>query len=254
LPQAEVNGVSINYVVGGTGSQTIVFIHGLGENLESWRQQINYFSKNFKTVAVDLRGHGKSGMQKKKPLISDFAGDVLGLLDYLTTKRAHFCGLSLGGLVVFESYKIRPEFFASMILVGTRPQYPPAQTGALEAMSMEIIGEEVATFALAANVPESLRKEVAKMVAATRKDAYIQAAEASSMLNYTDLLPKIEVPTLIIVGDKDIVAPVDSAEQIRQNVKGSVLKTMQGVGHLPNRERPQEFNTIVEEFLQSTKG
>ena len=114
--------------------------------------------------------------------------------------------------MVFEVYRRYPDSFLSMILVATRPRYPPAQPAALEGMSMEIIGEEVATFALAASAPESLREEVGKMIAGTRKDIYIQSAEATSMLNYTDLLAKIRVPTLIIVGDRDIVTPVDSAE------------------------------------------
>lgn len=253
MPEAQVNGVKINYVAEGKGPETIVFIHGLGENLESWRQQLKYFSRNLRAVALDLRGHGKSDTGKKKIEIVDFARDVIGLLSHLGTSKAHFCGLSLGGLVVFEAYKIDPHYFSSMILVGTRRQYPPAQVAALEGMSMDIIGEEVATFALAANASESLRKEVAKMIAATKKDSYIQSAEASSMLDYSDLLPRIKVPTLIIVGDKDIVAPVDSAEQIKNSISESILRVMPGVGHLPNRERPEEFNTIVKEFLDSIR-
>jgi 3-oxoadipate enol-lactonase len=252
LPQIEINNVKINYVTEGKG-EAIIFIHGLGEYLESWRNQIQYFSKNFQAVALDLRGHGKSGVPKKRIEIRDFALDVKGLLDYLDIKKAHFCGLSMGALVVFEMYKLHPEYFLSMILVGARHQFPPAQTAALEGMSMEIIGEEVATFALAAKAPEVLRTEVAKMVAGTRKDVYIQSAEATSMLNYADLLPTIKVPTLIVVGDLDIVTPVSSAEQIQKSISGSVLKIMKGVGHLPNRENPNEFNNILKEFLDGLK-
>lgn len=251
MPVVEVNGVKINYVVEGEGPEVIVFIHGLGENLESWKHQIKYFSKDLKTVALDLRGHGKSGIPKKRIEIGDFAGDVAVLLNHLGISKAHFSGLSMGALVVFELYKKNPDSFLSMILVATRPRYPPAQPAALEGMSMEIIGEEVATFALAASAPESLREEVAKMIAATKKDVYIQSAEATSMLNYTGLLPKIKVPTLIVVGDLDIVTPVDSAEILNKDISGSVLKIMRGVGHLPNRERVEEFNTTLKEFLDT---
>lgn len=253
MPEVEINGVKINYVVEGEGPETIVFIHGLGEYLESWKHQIKFFSKDFKVIALDLRGHGKSGIPKKKIEIEDFAGDVTGLLNHLGIKKAHFCGLSMGALVVFELYKRHPNYFLSMILVATRPQYPPAQTAALEGMSMETIGEEVATFALAASAPESLREEVAKMIAGTPKDVYLQSAEATSILNYTDLLPKIKVPTLIIVGDLDIVTPVDSAEILNKDIPGSILKIMRGIGHLPNRENPEEFNSILKEFLDKLK-
>lgn len=253
MPQVEINNVKMNYVTEGEGKEAIVFIHGLGEYLESWRHQIQFFSKDFRTVALDLRGHGKSGVAKKKIEVRDFALDVKGLLDYLGIKKTHFCGLSMGALVVFEMYKLHPQYFRSMILVGARHQFPPAQTTALEGMSMEIIGEEVATFALAAKAPEALRMEVAKMIAGTRKDVYIQSAEATSMLNYAELLPTIKVPTLIVVGDLDIVTPVASAEQIQKSIFGSALKIMKGVGHLPNRENPNEFNSILKEFLDSSK-
>lgn len=253
MPQIEINNVKINYVIEGQGEEAIIFIHGIGENLESWRYQIQFFSAKFKVVALDLRGHGKSSAPKKKIEIKDFALDVKALLDHLGIKKAHFCGLSMGALVVFEMYKLHSEYFLSMILVAARHQFPPAQTAALEGMSMEIIGEEVATFALAARAPEELRREVAKMIANTRKDMFIQSAEATSMLNYAELLPTIKVPTLIVVGDLDIVTPVASAEQIRKSISGSVLKIMKGIGHLPNRENPDEFNNILKEFLSSLK-
>lgn len=253
MPEVEINDVKINYVAEGKAPKTIVFIHGLGENLESWKHQTKFFSKDFKVVALDLRGHGKSGVPKKKIEMDDFAGDVMGLLNHLGIKKAHFCGLSMGALVIFELYKRHPDYFLSMILVATRPRYPPAQTAALEGMSMEVIGEEVATFALAASAAESLREEVAKMIAGTQKDVYLQSAEATSMLNYTDLLPKIKVPTLIIVGDRDIVTPVHSAEILNRDIPRSILKMMRGIGHLPNRENPEEFNNTLEEFLNKLK-
>jgi pimeloyl-ACP methyl ester carboxylesterase len=253
LPQVEVNGVKINYIVEGDMPTALVFIHGLGEYLESWKNQITFFSKDYRVVALDLRGHGKSAVPKKRIEIGDFAADVKGLIDHLRIKNAYFCGLSMGALVVLELYKKHPEYFLGVILVAARHQFPPVQTGALEGMRMEILGEEVATFALAANAPEALRNEVAKMVAATNKSAYLQSAEATSMLDYSEVLSIVKVPTLIVVGDLDIVTPVDSAQTINKAIAGSVLKIMHGVGHLPNRERPEEFNNTLKEFLYTIK-
>ena len=251
LPEVEISGVKINYVATGKGTEVIVFIHGLGENLRSWKHQLESFSKAFQVVALDLRGHGKSSVPKKKIEIGDFAEDVRGLLENLDIKKAHFCGLSMGALVLFELYKKHPDCFLSMILVATRHRYPPAQTAALEGMNMEIIGEEVATFALAASAPESLKEEVAKMIADTKKDIYLQSAEATCMIDYADLLPKIKVPTLIVVGDLDIVTPIDSAEILNQVIPKSTLKIMRGTSHLPNIEKPQEFNNILQAFLDT---
>jgi len=194
-----------------------------------------------------------SKVPQKRIEIGDFAADVKGLIDYLGIKNAYFCGLSMGALVVLELYKRHAGSFLGMILVAARHQFPPAQTEALEGMSMEILGEEVATFALAANAPEALRNEVAKMVAATNKSAYLQSAETTSMLDYSEVLSSVRVPTLIIVGDLDIVTPVDSAQTINKAIARSVLKIMHGVGHLPNRERPLEFNNTLKEFLDTVR-
>jgi pimeloyl-ACP methyl ester carboxylesterase len=186
--------------------------------------------------------------------IVDFAEGVIGLLNHLGIKKAHFCGLSMGALVVLETYKKYPNYFLSMILVSARPKFPPAQTAALEYMSMEAIAGQVAVFALAASASESLREEVAKMVTGTRKDMYIQSAEATSSLDYTDLLHKIKVPTLIVVGELDVVTPVDSAELINKSIHTSNLRVMPGVGHLPNRENPNEFNKILKSFLDKIEA
>jgi 3-oxoadipate enol-lactonase len=253
LPQVEVDGVKINYVVEGDGPTALVFIHGLGEYLESWKNQITFFSRDYRVVALDLRGHGKSAVPKKRIEIGDFATDVKSLIDHLGIEKAYFCGLSMGALVVLELYKTHQECFLGMILVAARHQFPPTQTGALEGMSMTILGEEVATFALAANAPEALRNEVAKMVAATNKSAYLQSAEATSMLDYSEVLSNVKVPTLIVVGDLDIVTPVDSAQTINKAIADSVLRIMHGIGHLPNRERPEEFNALLKEFLDTMK-
>jgi len=73
------------------------------------------------------------------------------------------------------------------------------------------------------------------------------------MLDYSEVLSSVKVPTLIVVGDLDIVTPVDSAQTINKAIAGSVLKIMHGVGHLPNRERPEEFNSLLKGFLDTVK-
>jgi 3-oxoadipate enol-lactonase len=71
------------------------------------------------------------------------------------------------------------------------------------------------------------------------------------MIDYADLLPRIKVPTLIVVGDLDIVTPLDSAEILNKDIPKSTLKIMRGTGHLPNIEKPQEFNNILQAFLDT---
>lgn len=253
MPKVKINDVDINYTVKGEAAENIVFIHGLGENIKSWKHQLRYFSKSFTVIALDLRGHGKSGIPEKRIEMQDFSKDVIGLLNYLEIKDAHFCGLSMGALLIFETYKKYPNRFSSMILVSTRPCYPPTETGVLEGVTMEEIGKAVAGFALAPSAAQMLKEETAKMISQTRKDMYIQSAEASSLVDYTGLLLNIKVPTLIIVGELDVVTPLNHAKLLNKLIQTSTLEIMAGVGHLPNRENPEGFNKILEAFLNKIK-
>ena len=243
------------YICRGEGDKALLFVHGLGENLESWSNQIDYFSRSgCVSIALDLRGHGKSKDAEKKIEMEGFANDVFDVLDSLSVKSANLCGLSMGGLVVLEAYSRRPEVFDSMILVSVIPQYPPAQSAALEMMSMKEIADQVASFAVAPTASVELKRSIAKMISQTNKSSYIQSAEAACAQDYSGMLATIRVPTLLIAGELDFVTPPEAAKYIQKRVPGCRMQVMKGTGHLPNRENPREFNHIVEEFLRTSQG
>ena len=245
--------VRLNFVSKGEGENTILFVHGLGENLESWRGQIDYFSEHgYRAGALDLRGHGKSEPGKNKIEMGDFANDVIEVLNSLGVNRATFCGLSMGALVVLEAYQKKPEMFVNMVLVSVIPQYPPAQTNLIEKMSMREVGEQVAGFAVAPTAPKDLKQSINNMIASTDKKVYIESAEAACAQDYTGMLRQISVSTLLIVGELDFVTPPEAAKFMQKRIPDCQMKIMKGVGHLPNRENPSEFNTLVEQFLESS--
>ncbi|MDG7001632.1 MAG: alpha/beta fold hydrolase [Nitrososphaerota archaeon] len=244
-----------NFVSKGDGDETLLFVHGLGENLESWSDQVDYFSKQkYRAVALDLRGHGRSEAGSGRIEMEGFAEDVFEVLHSLGAEEATLCGLSMGALVVLEAYKRRPEIFESMILVSAIPQYPPSQTNLIEKLSMREVGEQVSGFAVALTASKDLKQKIANMVAATDKRSYIESAEAACAQDYTDVLRQVSVPTLLIVGELDYITPPEAAKFMQKRIPNCQMKIMKGVGHLPNREHPQEFNTIVEQFLKANIG
>ena len=114
----------VNFIRKGEGDAN-VFVHGLGENLESWSEQVDQVSSlGFMGVALDLRGHGRSEPGDGKKEMRGFADEVVGVLKSLTVERAHFCGLSMGALVVLEAYSRSPQVFRSLVLVSTLPSTP----------------------------------------------------------------------------------------------------------------------------------
>jgi pimeloyl-ACP methyl ester carboxylesterase len=241
----------LNFASKGEG-QAIIFVHGLGESLESWVEQIEHFgAEGYKAIALDLRGHGSSEAGEARIEMEGFASDLFEVMRQLSVERAHFCGLSMGGLVVLEAYKNKPEAFLSMILVSTLPQYPPAQTQALEKMSMKDLGEQLANFAVGPTASTELKKEVAKVISSTNKTAYVQSAETACAQDYTPLLPSIKVPVLIISGELDYVAPPEAAKFMQKRIPDSKVMVVRQARHLPNREYPKEFDRLLDEFLKT---
>jgi 3-oxoadipate enol-lactonase len=238
-----------NFVTKGEGD-TIIFVHGLGESSESWSKQVDYFgSHGFRAVALDLRGHGRSQTSEKIEM-SGFNDDVFEVLRQLSSVKAHFCGLSMGALVVLDAYTRQPGAFLSMTLVSTLPQYPPAQTQALENMSMAEVAEQVASAAVGPSAPVDLKKSIAKVIASTSKKSYIESAETACVQDYTPMLSTIKVPVLLISGDLDYITPPEAAMFMQKRIVNSQLAVIRGVGHLPNRENPSEFNRLMHEFLK----
>ena len=241
----------LNFVSKGEG-RALVFVHGLGESLDSWAEQIDYFSTlGFQVLAIDLRGHGKSEAGPEKIEIKGFSEDILELLKPLSIFKSHFCGLSLGALVILETYKQVPEAFLSMTLVSTLPQYPPAQTQALENMSMSEVGDQVASAAVGPSASVDLKRRIANVIASTSKRVYIESAESACAQDYTSMLPSIKVPVLLVSGELDYITPPESAMFMQKRIVGSKLEKIRGVGHLPNRENPDEFNKVLFNFLKS---
>ena len=243
---------SPNFVSKGEG-ESVIFVHGLGESLESWSKQLDFLaSKGFRAVALDLRGHGRSAATDKIEM-TGFSNDLFEVLRVLSIERAHFCGLSMGALVVLEAYKRRQEAFLSMTLVSTLPQYPPAQTQALGNMSMSEIGDQVASAAVGPSASIQLKKGIARVIASTSKKSYIESAETACAQDYTSMLTTIKVPVLFIVGDLDYITPPEAAMFMQKRISNSQLAVIKGVGHLPNRENPNEFNRLMLEFLKKTQ-
>ncbi len=243
--------MKLNFVSKGEGTP-IVFVHGIGDSLESWSEQLEHFgAEGFRAVALDLRGHGRSEAGEERIEMEGFADDVFDVMQSLSIEKAHFCGLSMGALVVLEAYKRNPGAFLSMTLVSSLPQYPPAQTQALESMSMRDVGDIVASAAVGPAASTELKKSVARVIGSTSKAAYIQSAEAACAQDYTPMLPTIKVPVLLVAGELDYVAPPQAEMFMQKRIANSRLVTVRGARHLPNREFPKEFDRLMDEFLMT---
>jgi pimeloyl-ACP methyl ester carboxylesterase len=247
--------IELNYYDEGSG-ESVVLIHGLGANLDSWLPQIEALSKAYRVIALDLRGHGNSGHREEEPItLKRFADDISFLLKRKALDKAHFCGLSMGGLIALEIFIRYKSRVKSLILSNTTAFYPPPQMleerlRLLDTMELDDWGKMVAGLTLHPGAPLELRQKVAQMFAKNQRAPYRQALITTFTSDFSWVLPLIDVPTLILVGEEDQVTPIGYALFLHRYIKNSVLRVISGAAHLSNLENPAEFNRAIKEHLE----
>jgi len=260
---AEVNGARIYYEVAGEGEPLVLVHAGIADG-RMWEGQISAFAERYRAVRYDLRGFGKTEMVEGS---FSHHEDLRGLLDSLGIERAHLVGCSMGGGAVLDFALEYPERIGNLVLVGSAiggfsPDFAPPKewdelVAADEAGDLERISElEVRMWVDGpARSPEDVAAPIRDLVRemnliALQTEAAELGEEWEPEPPAADHLHDIPAPTLLIVGDEDqprIFAAADLLEKELPNVRRIV---MHGTAHLPNMERPEEFNRLVLDFLK----
>lgn len=251
-----INGIELHYEDSGSGP-ALIFIHGLGENSASWRFQAEYFERGFRTISLDLRGHGQSGEGEEFITMELFARDILALMNSLDIGTAHFVGLSMGGLVCQELTKLAPHRMCTMTLADAAGFYPPSMAidglhtrlERIRTMSMTEIGEQIAKAATAPDINSELLAEIVGIFQGNRPQPYAQATESTLKADYRDIHADINIPTLILVGELDPVTPLSFAQYLNKHIQGSLLTIIPQAAHMTKMENPQAFNLAVARFI-----
>ncbi|MFB9301999.1 alpha/beta fold hydrolase [Kibdelosporangium philippinense] len=236
----------------------IVLIHGHPFDRSMWRPQVERFSDSYRLIVPDLRGYGQSPVIPGKTPLDAFAKEVAGLvLDELKVDEFVLGGLSMGGQIVMDFYRQFPERVAGLLLADTFPgAETPEGVTARNTMADRLEGEGMEPYATEVQW---------KMVAKGNDSAHVMRmmkkappAGAAAALrgraerpDYTDLLRTITVPTLVAVGELDEYTPVAVAERMQALIPGAELAVIEGAAHMPNLERPVEFNAAFERLLNT---
>ena len=257
----KVNGININYRIDGPeGAPWVTMSNSLATTHRMWDPQIAAFTRQYRVLRYDKRGHGETDVAPGPYSFELLADDVLALLDALQITRTHFVGLSMGGMTGMTMALKNPGVLRTLVLCDTTSRDPlgdPAlwqqridavkAGGSMEAM----VEPTVARFLTPDTVKNrpAMADIVRGMVRATPMDGYIACCQAIAKLNLTDRLPGISNPTLIVVGADDPATTVDMARTIHQRVAGSELVILKNAAHLSNLEQAEAFNEAVLAFL-----
>ena len=257
MPLIDANGCKIQVEVEGPDDAPVLILsNSLGTTLQMWNGQVGPFARHFRLVRFDRRGHGKSSLPKG-PYSMDLLGrDVIAVMDGLGIKKANWCGLSMGGMEGMWLGANAPERFERMVLSNTS-SYFPDKKGWNDRIAL-IREKGVPAFA-APNMERWFTKgfrerdpgaitTMMEMFSATLLDGYIACAEAVRDMDHRNLLPKIKVPTLVIIGRHDPATTPEAGEFIRSNIPGAEHFIIDAA-HISNIEQPQQFNNAVLGFL-----
>lgn len=262
MAQKLIRGIKMGFEDTGAGVP-LVFVHGHPFDRSMWREQTAAFNSKYRVIAPDLRGYGESKAVADKTMLYEFACDIAAMLDELKVDDSVLCGLSMGGQILFEFYRLFPRRVRALVLADTFAQLDDAErkqarydtAERLLREGMHAYAEEVLPKMIAPETIE-VQPEVAAHVLSMMRGTSPKGAAAAlrgraERADYTPLLSRINVPTLIVVGSCDEFTPVADAEFMHEKIPNSKLAVIEGAGHMPNLEKPAEFNRVVEEFIKS---
>jgi 3-oxoadipate enol-lactonase len=245
--------VFIAYDEVGSGNP-IVLIHGHPFDRTMWRPQVERFSKTHRVIVPDLRGYGESTVVAGKTTLDVFAKDIA---DMLPVDEFVLGGLSMGGQIVMDFYRQFPERVQGLLLADTFPgAETPEGVKARNDMADRLEREGMGPYADEVQWKMVARGNDSEHVMRMMKNAPPQGAAAAlrgraERPDYTELLRGITVPTLVVVGELDEYTPVDVARDMHMVIPGSELAVIEGAAHMPNLERPEQFNEAFERLLNT---
>jgi pimeloyl-ACP methyl ester carboxylesterase len=236
----------------------LVLIHGHPFDRTMWAPQLASFPGTRRVIAPDLRGYGASPTAPAVTDFSDFARDVEALLDELEVESFVLAGLSMGGQIVMDCYRLFPERVRGLVLADTFPSAEtPEGVRTRDAMADRLLAEGLRGYAdevlermVAPYASTEVKAHVHGMMTATAPEGAAAALRARARRpDYGPLLPRVRVPALVVVGADDTFTPVSDALALHAALPDAELHIVDGAAHMPNLERPDVFDQALEEFL-----
>jgi pimeloyl-ACP methyl ester carboxylesterase len=262
MPYANLNGIKLYYKTYGEG-EPVILIGGLGSQLQSWVTQIPIYSKYFKIVVFDNRGSGKSDKPEAGYSTQDMAHDTASLMKELGIESAHVVGKSMGGMIAQWLAILYPEKVRKLVL--------GSSSASRDEVGNEILrmGREIATkmgtkavwlIALYLGYTRGYIEEnlgtIKEVMSSVPEDpealiGYIGQSFACEGHNTRELLTQINSSTLVMAGESDLIVSPKRSRELGERIPNSVVKVFDGVGHGFWRERQEQVDKLVLDFLLS---
>jgi 3-oxoadipate enol-lactonase len=265
MPQITSGDADIFYEVLGSGPP-VVLLHPFPANHNLWKPAAQALITRYRVILPDLRGHGESGVGEGPATMEKHTADIARVLDHEEVRRAAFVGVSIGGYALFEFWRKYRERVDALVLCNTK-----AEADTPEARAVRL---QAATFVLERGTELFFGSMIPKLMGRTTRDTRPDLVEGALRMMRTmspedvamvqrgmaerqdsvATLKTIDVPTMLVTGDEDILTGVAEAELMRQNISGSQINVIAKAGHYSPWEQPEEVGKLLRQFLDRSSA
>jgi 3-oxoadipate enol-lactonase len=257
MPMIDAGACRLHVQIDGPQHAPVLMLsNSLCTDLRMWDDQIPAFTKQYRVVRYDRRGHGQSSVPKGPYSVDDFGRDALAIMDALALDKVNWCGLSMGGMVGQWLGANAPERISSLVMSNTHSYYADktvwdermklAREKGMAAAAGPAMGRWFTPEAMARR-PDKVSL-IQKMFGETDLEGYLACCTAIRNMDMRPCHPRITAPTLVIVGLQDPATPAAAGVEIQKRIKGAELATIDA-SHLSNIGQPEAYAKLVLDFL-----
>ena len=264
MPTATIGSTTIHYQQQGAG-RAVVFLHGYPLDSRIWDEQVKGLAAVARVIAPDLPGFGKS-LPPVRFTVESMADKVHEFLAGIGALPCVLGGLSMGGYISLAFARKYRNDLAGLMLIDTRADADNDQARAARNKSIELVRSAGAEAIADQMLPKLLgdgtrskRPDIVNRLNDILSECHPPTIEYAlgalrDRLDQTMFLPSISVPTLVVVGQHDVITPPAVAQGMRDAIPGAILAVIPSAGHMPPMEQPTQFNDAVAAFVRSTTG
>jgi non-heme chloroperoxidase len=253
-----------------SSSKALIFLHGWPLNHTVWKDELKYFQrKGYSTLALDLRGHGRSDKPSKLNayLIENFAKDLYQVIKKEKIKNPTLIGHSFGGMIILKFVELYPKIPKSIVLMDTTYQNPLKNIKLTKSIYVAPITKHLRNYII--NQKKAQKKQFSKVdfsklkkdksdfyywycgLHSTSKESVFACLKQMLKLNEKKILNKIRVPTLILEGEHDFLTPLSQAMIMNKMIKNSKLVIIQNASHDSNITKAESVSKEIYKFLNA---
>jgi 3-oxoadipate enol-lactonase len=260
MPQITSGDADIFYEVLGSGPP-VVLLHPFPANHTLWKPAAQALITRYRVILPDLRGHGESGVGDGPATMEKHTADIARVLDHEEVRRAAFVGVSIGGYVLFEFWRKYRARVDALVLCNTKAQADTPEARAVRLQAATFVLERGTELFFGSMIPKLMGKStrdtrpdlvegaLRMMRTMSPEDVAMVQRGMAERQDSVETLKTINVPTMLVTGDEDILTGVAEAELMRQNISGSQIKVIAKAGHYSPWEQPEEVGKLLRKFL-----